>query len=200
MPVISDYVPAIEQVDERHLGTVLPDLTEVPLRRAIMEDSSLKEDVVGSLLSTLDIDPKARVRCSASARTLDLVYKANTADLCLAVGAAACADKLALEAARNLASLESVGITREVVRAALAHRSLSIRNLPFERLTRPLLEEEGNFCLRCWLDAQTNALGPVLGLRFPPAVARDQSELSRLARVQLTQAVLKKMASKKETV
>lgn len=179
-------IPTFDELSEAALKSALPDITDTRLRKAMLADQGLQNDMVSSILARHGLGPGIAATGGKIQGFLERIAQMKMPDLCLRLGAAGWSEGLSRAA---LTGMKDTDIPRDVLKDALRFRKFAIWPAEDRVPDKTAMQADGCQTLHCWLPTLSKEAAQLLSLRVEPGaarVARAEAEKRKL----LCEAVL----------
>ena len=169
---LDHLTPTLDQLAPRVRDAALPEIADAALRRAVVADANLQDDILQKILCDHGFEPNSALERGAYETQLKAVLAMPLEDLCLRLGAAAHAEVFSKCAVTQIDAIEANRIPRDVVKASLRHQGITRSTKAGALPDREGLEADGVQTLHCWLTTVPAPVALLISLRLPQAAQR----------------------------
>jgi len=197
MTLIQDFIPAPTAIHASVWNAALPEVKDQKLRAALIKNPELSDALFGSILERHGLSEQGAVDFGNNEALVRIVMRSDFAALCLRIGAATQAELISQLATTRLNDIIDIGITRDTIRATLAHRHAALPTKSKDLPSRSDLEREGAQCLWDWIASLPDIAAALFALRFGAKDPKISATKLRKERCKICTAVLEQIAEER---
>lgn len=186
-------IPSYHELGANALNAAFRDVTDPDLRKALMADVDLQSEILTCVLDAHELGPGLKEPLGKARAHLDVIGSMPMPQLMLRLGCAAYSETLASVALKNYEAIEAAEIPRDVLKASLRFRKLSVVKATSSLPSRKELEADGSQTMACWLQTLPVKTALFVALRVDQ-MSPDNSARGSDKRKTLCEAVLAQLS------